>query len=80
MSTTDTQAPDLTTYPAISAGATVRGALLMLDHCESRDTDEDVARAMYLLRTAIQQIDALAGEIDEYTTHVGHARAVAERG
>lgn len=29
MSTTDTQAPDLTTYPAISAGATVRGTGLM---------------------------------------------------
>ena len=70
MSTTDTQAPDLTTYPAISAGATVRGALLMLDHCASRDTDEDVAHPMFLLRTAIEQIDAPTHEIDVFTTHV----------
>ena len=64
----ESTAPDLTTYPAISAGATVRGALLMLDQCASRDTDEDVARAMFLLRTAIEQIDALTHEIDVFTT------------
>ena len=68
--------PVPTTYPAYSAIASLRGVHALLDQCETRDTDENVSNAMYLIRSTIRQLDALAIEIDSYETHIGHARAV----